>query len=836
VAKEKDFSRGLSSQEAEERLKQYGPNTIESKSSGTFVLLVKKLTSPLLLLLITVAIVSFFVGEQTNALIILVMVFISIFLDFISSYRSEKSVKELLEKIAITATVLRDRKKQEIRFGFLVPGDVVFLSAGDVVPADCTVIESKDLHINQATLTGEAFPVEKKPGNPSDIEKIASDKSNLVLMGTNVVTGFATVLVNKTGKDTEFGKIAERLERAETETTFDKQLKSFSFLILKVTFLMVSFAFIVLAYRMHDWLNPLLFALAIAIGLTPELLPVIFSISLSRGSMIMAQKSVIVRHSAAIQNIGSMNVFCTDKTGTLTEGRIVLVKYVDLLGDDSRDVLLYAYLNSIYHTGVDNPLDQAIRDFRVKESKGFKKVEEIPFDFTRKRQSVVLSHNGQEILVTKGAPEEIFKVCDYYLKKGKRSVFNSTAKKEAKKTFENLSKEGFRILGVSVRYDKKSQKKFEVKDEKNMIFLGFAVFLDPAKSTAKGAVKDLEKLGIEIKILTGDNEFVTQKICQDIALDVRGTLLGTKIDRLNDKEIRDLLPKTTIFARVNPEQKERIILLLKQVGNAVGYMGDGINDAPSLKVADVGISVANAVDVAKDTADIILLKKSLLVLKDGIIEGRKTYRNALKYILMGLSSNFGNMFSMTGASLFLPFLPMLPTQVLFNNLIYDISQLSIATDSVDAEDILKPTKWRIEFVKRYMIVFGWASSLFDFMTFGLMYFGLIYFYPHLSAAVFEGRFQTGWFIESIATQTFVIYIIRTRKIPFLQSRPSLALFLNTSLAVIFAWITPYIFIGHYLGLQPLSAFFLSIIATMVIAYLVLVQFIKGWFFRKYTNI
>lgn len=819
---------GLSSAEAEKRLKEFGENVVfKRKRIRPVVAFLRKFNSPLLWILIVASLVSFLIGEHTNAVILLLMISVSAILEFVNSYKSEKAVEKLVAKVVTMATVIRDGRKREIELKKVVPGDELFLSAGDIVPADCRVIESDDFFVNQSVLTGEAFPVEKIVDSAVEEEKkISPENKDLVFMGTSVVTGFATVLALQTGPRTEFGKIADQLVKAEPETDFEKNIKRFSLFIMKVNLFLVGFVFLINALLGRGWLTSFIFAVAIAIGLTPELLPVIISVSLSRGSVRMAKKDVIVKNLSSIQNFGSMNILCTDKTGTLTQNRIILVKYMDGLGNISDDVLFYAYLNSYFHTGVQNPLDNAVRDYKTLSIVRYKKIDEIPFDFERKRQSMVVAEEGKRILITKGAPEEIFKICSRYRKKDRIFDLDAKIKKTINDQFKKLSQDGFRVLAIASREIKEISKTYSRLEEKDMVFLGFIAFLDPPKETAKEAVKELNNLGIEMKILTGDNELLTEKICREIEVKIRGVVTGAEVEHLSDVELRQVALRTTIFARITPEQKERIIINLKKAGQVVGYLGDGINDAPALRAGDIGISVNNAVDVAKETADIILLRKSLMVLKDGVIEGRKTFHNTMKYIMMGLSSNFGNMFSMMGASAILPFLPMLPTQVLLNNFIYDISQLSLTTDEVDCDAIKKPTAWSLPFIRKYMLVFGLISSVFDFLTFGALF---------LVFRLSESQFQTGWFIESIATQVFVIYIIRTRMVPFLQSRPSKLLFWNTLLAVVSAWAIPFLAIGQFFHFSPLPYSVLVVIFGLVLIYLILVEIVKRFFYRKYKN-
>jgi Mg2+-importing ATPase len=549
----------------------------------------------------------------------------------------------------------------------------------------------------------------------------------------------------------------------------------------------------------------------------------IIALALSHGSMRMSKKNVIVKNPSSIQNLGSMDILCTDKTGTLTENKITLVRHVDWSGHDSDEVLFYTYLNSIFHTGVKNPLDGAIREFKHLNVTGYEKYDELPFDFQRRRESIVVEKGGQRTIVTKGAPEFVFPICKTYRSGGRDLQFDGLNREAAQHEYDALSRDGFRVLGVAYKPAKIQSGPYANKDEREMIFLGFVAFYDPPKQSVTEAISELAALGVEIKILTGDSELLTEKVCRDIGLPVRGVTTGNDILHMSDDELMHLANRTTIFARIAPAQKERIILILKKANHSVGYLGDGINDAPALRAADVGISVNNAVDVAKDTADIILLRKSMRVLRDGVIEGRKTFQNTMKYILMGLSSNFGNMFSMAGLSAILPFFPMLPSQVLLNNLMYDSSQFTISTDKVDQDDIQKPLKWDIKFIRKYMFIFGPISSVFDFATIGAMYY---LFHPAVH------QFQAAWFMESLATQTFVIYVIRTRKFPFIQSSPSRLLFVSTLASVAIAWILPYIFLNKFLKFEPLSWSMLLAITGLVVIYLFCVQGVKIWFYRR----
>jgi len=719
---------GLTSFEARTRLLKYGENTVFKKRKfRPFLIFLKKFNSPLLLMLIGASLVSFFLGEHISSIILLLMVLISGILDFVNTFHSEATVAKLIARVVTTATVIRDGKRKEIKLAKIVPGDILFLSAGDVVPADCELLESNDLFVGQSSLTGESLPIEKNAviDIKGDSASIFENKK-LVFMGTNIITGYGKAVVINTGVHTEFGKIADRLSEEDGETDFEKGIKKFSYLILRMSIVLIGLVFLFNALNGRGWLMSFIFGLSIAIGITPELLPVIISVCLSRGSVRMADKQVIVKNLSAIQNFGSMNILCTDKTGTLTKDHITLVKYLDGFGHESESTLLYAYLNSSYHTGIQNPLDNAIKEFKKIEISKYKKIAEIPFDFERRRQSVVVKSKNELLFITKGAPEEVFPICDFCLVNGKKEKFAGINKIKIKAQFDKLSRDGFKVLGLATKNLEKQKGSYSFHQENAMTFCGFVAFLDPPKESAIETINDLKNLGVEIKILTGDNPLLTERICLEIKLPIKGVVTGDQLAKMNDSQLLKAALNNTIFARLDPEQKQKIILSLRKNNQVVGYLGDGINDAMALKSADVGLSVNNAVDIAKETADIILLKKSLDVLKDGIIEGRRTFSNTMKYVMMGLSSNFGNMFSMMGGSLFLPFLPMTPPQILFNNFLYDASQLSIPTDQVDDEDLRKPTSWDLGLIKKYMLVFGLVSSLFDFVTFGVLYglFGL----------------------------------------------------------------------------------------------------------------
>jgi len=818
---------GLSSQEAENRLKIYGRNELaKRKKRAAAAEFLFHLRSPLVIILLIAGLIAGFLGETIEAIIIFSMVFLSVLLDFYQESKAEKAAEMLKEKVTTTATVLRDSVKQGARLSEIVPGDIVYLSAGDIVPADARVINAKDLFVDQSPLTGESFPVEKTVASLKAKGATTTEWDNCLFMGTSVVSGTTTAVVIKTGNFTEYGKIAQRLVAREPETEFERGLRKFGFLMMEVTFLLVLFVFFINSLYKGDVLNSLLFAVAIAVGLTPELLPMITSVNLSKGALAMSKKGVIVKRLASIQNFGSMDVLCTDKTGTLTENKITLVLHVNIEGNDDEKVLLYSFLNSYYETGLKSPLDEAILRHKDVNVKDYQKIDEVPFDFTRKRISVVVEHERQRFFIAKGAPEEIIKVCSYCELEDKIFDLTSVLQKKIEQKHYDLSSEGFRVLGVAYKRVREEKQVYSINDESDMIFLGFVAFIDPPKETARESLQLLSKARVKLKILTGDNELVTRKTCEQLGFEIEGIVLGSEIAQMNDDALARVVEEANIFARVTPAQKDRIMNALKNNGHVVGFLGDGINDAPSLKKADVGISVDNAVDVAKESADIILLRKSLRVLNEGVLEGRKTFGNTMKYIMMGTSSNFGNMLSVAVASFFLPFLPMLPIQILLNNLLYDLSESTIPTDNVDLEYVETPKRLDISFTRKYMVFLGPISSIFDLLTFFIM---LVVF----NATV--PLFQTAWFIESLSTQTLVIFVIRTRKTPFYKSKPS-RLLLFSSLSIIgFALIMPFTPLGALFGfVKPPLAFFM-ILVGMILTYLMLVEIVKKWFYNRYAH-
>lgn len=817
---------GLSNTEAAVRLVRFGPNLIHAERKRTILLqFLAKFRNPLVIILLAASSVSAFTGDAASFVIISTIVLMSVTLDFVQEYRAGQAAERLRQSVAVRGQVLREGQPREIPLQEMVPGDVALLAAGDLVPGDGRVMEAKDFFVNQALLTGEPYPVEKAPGElPGEPEILSA--GNAVLLGTSVISGTAKVLVCRTGQNTALGEIADTLVAKAPPTAFEQGTRQFGLLIMRLTLLLVLFVLLVNTLFHRPWLESFLFAVALAVGLTPELLPMVVSVTLSRGALRMAARKVIVKRLASIQNLGSMDILCTDKTGTLTEARIRLERHVDPLGLESLRVLELAFFNSYFETGLKSPLDDAILDHREIDATGWRKIDEVPFDFERRRVSVLLDNGSARLLVVKGAPEEILRLSVSYEVGGEAApgVLDEAAREKANAVFEGLSREGFRVLGIAVRRMGADNAHAVVSDEAELVFAGFAAFLDPPKESAKEALAGLAAGGVAVKIVTGDNELVTQHICARLGLPAAGVLTGADIQQLGDQALLALVEQVNLFCRVSPAQKNRIILALKQRGHVVGYLGDGINDAPPLHSADVGLSVDGAVDVAKAAADMILLEHDLGVLHAGIMEGRRTFGNIMKYIMMGTSSNFGNMFSMAGASLILPFLPMLPVQILLNNLLYDFSEIPIPLDRVDEDYLVRPRRWDMGFIRTFMLVIGPVSSVFDFLTFYVM---LVVFHAG------EGLFHTGWFIESIATQVLVIFIIRTRKNP-LSSRPNLWLAACSLTVVGVAVLLPFTAAGAHLGFVAPPLLFFFILTGMVLVYLLAAEGMKRWFFRRFA--
>jgi len=833
---QKSFEAGLTSPEASRRLTELGPNDpITRKRTSAISQLLSSFLNPLIPILVIASVVSAVLGQVINASIIVVMVLLSVLLNFVQSYRSQQAAERLRKEVAPTAIALRDGVWREIPRKEVVPGDLIRLSAGDLVPADGAIVTAQNLHVQEAALTGESLPVEKVPADvDGEIHEGESADQNKVFLGTSVVSGVGTFVVKATGAATSFGDIASRLAKRPPQTEFERGMRQFGMLIMRTVVFLVLFVFLVRAVQHYDPLESFLFATALAVGLTPEFLPMITTVTLSQGAAHMAREKVIVKHLEAVQNLGSIDVLCSDKTGTLTSGVMTLDRHLDVSGRSSEKAFLLLYLNSIFETGVINPIDEAIKS-KARENPldtavlqhdhpdvtGYKKLYEIPFDFERRRISVVIEKAGEALLITKGAPESVLPQCSAYEKDGVLQPLDAQPRKEAEETYRALCAEGFRVLAIACA-SVQAKKTYGIADEKEMTLAGFATFSDTPLGDAAIAIEDLRRDGVSVKILTGDNELVANHVCGRIGLRTGRVVMGNEIASMSDSALGNIAESSTVFARVSPAQKNQIIIALKNRGHVVGFLGDGINDAPSLHAADVGISVSNAVDVAKDAADIILLERSLRVLHSGIIEGRKAFGNVMKYLLMGTSSNFGNMFSMAAASLFLPFLPMLPTQILLNNFLYDLAQVTIPTDKVDKSFIHKPHKWNISVIRDFMLYVGPISSAFDFLTFFVL------------LKVFQASeqlFHTGWFVESLATQTLVIFVIRTAGNP-LRSRPSTALAATTIVVVIIAAVLPFTAMGKVLSFTAMPPTFFAFLTIATGSYLLLVQLVKGPVMRR----
>jgi Mg2+-importing ATPase len=832
--------KGLSPEQVQERLERYGPNEVEKSHKVGFIgEIFQRCKNPLVIQLLVIAGVSYWMDDVRSALVVGLMVVLSVMLGYIQEKRSNQAVEKLLSMIKASCTAVRDGKEVELPLKDLVPGDIVVLAAGSIIPADLRLLSAKDFYVSQAALTGESMPVEKCV-TACDVQgKGAIDLANACFQGSNVLSGSARAVVVNTGSRTYFGAISAKLGGIRVLTSFDRGVEAFTWLMIKFMVVMVSVVFLIVGLTKHNWADALLFGLSVAVGLTPEMLPMIVTVNLSKGALAMSKKKVIVKRLNSIQNFGAMDILCTDKTGTLTQDKIVLERYVDVTNRASEDVLRYAYMNSHYQTGLRNLLDRAVlahSDLDVEKT--CRKVDEIPFDFHRRRMSVIIDYEGDHVLICKGAVEEIFQICNRYQVDDDIYPLIDMLKRDLIEEYENLSRDGYRVVAIAYREFPRDKEVFSTADESELILLGYLAFFDPPKEDATAALEALHKAGVATKILTGDNALVTQKVCRDVGLTVENLMTGDQLRGLSDTQLTEVSQKSNVFARLTPSQKEDIIRALQRGGHVVGFMGDGINDAPAMKTADVGISVDSAVDVAKESADIILLKKSLLVLEDGIIEGRKVFGNIIKYIKMGASSNFGNMFSVVGGSYFLPFLPMAPIQVLVNNLLYDFSQVGIPTDVVDEEYLLKPRRWNIESIKKFMIWIGPMSSIFDYTTFFLM----LYFYGCIAfkttsdpagQAHFEHLFHTGWFVESILTQTLIVHIIRTNRIPFFQSRASWPLTLTTLAVIAVGCYIPYSPVSAYLGMEPLPASFWGFMLVTVVLYSALTHTVKMLFVRHY---
>jgi P-type Mg2+ transporter len=828
----KSTKEGLPHSEAVRRYSIVGPNQIAAEQKrGWAIRLFSNIRDPLSLLLLALGLLSYLTSDSRTTFMIVLMLFLSVGLRFVQETRADHAAEELKAMVRTVASVLRSGVAKDKPLKFLVPGDVIRLGAGDMVPADVRLIESKDLFVNQATLTGEAMPAEKHAQPVSDTRGGEFVLQNLCFMGSNVESGTATAVVIATGKATKLGSLASSLAGQRILTSFDKGVNRFTWLMIRMILVMVPLVFLINGLRKGDWLEAFLFALAVAVGLTPEMLPAIVTVNLSKGAYDMSKRKVIVKRLNSIQNFGAMDVLCTDKTGTLTEGRVVLIKHMDIEGHENEKILDFAYLNSFYQTGLKNLLDVAVlkhNDETTRSlSQNYKKVDEVPFDFIRRRMSVVVGDpEGKHLLICKGAVEEILAKCTHVLIGGKPVPVERYHHENKDKLAQKYNSEGFRLVALAYRHEPLSKKAYSIADEEGMTLMGFLAFLDPPKPTAGKALAELKRFGVAVKVLTGDNGVIAKKICQDVGLPVLRVLSGEEVGKMSDAELSKAAEEATVLSKLEPSHKERVIRALQRNGHVVGFLGDGINDAPALKAADVGISVDTAVDIAKESSDIILLEKSLMVLLEGVREGRKVFGNIVKYIKMAASSNFGNMFSVVGGSLFLPFIPMLPLQVIANNLLYDISQVTIPTDVVDEDYLVKPRKWDIGMIERFILFLGPVSSLFDYGT----YFVMLYVF---SAWANPALFHTGWFVESLLTQTLIIHIIRTNKIPFIQSRASWPVTLSTlSIVALGVWL-PFSPFAASLGFVPLPALYWLILVLFLVSYFAMTQWVKRWFVRRY---
>jgi Mg2+-importing ATPase len=818
---------GLEAAEAAARLARSGPNLLRPRAERAWLLaFFAHFRNPLVLVLLAASAIAGFLGDMRSFVVIGIIVLMSVTLDFAQEYRAGRAVDRLKRQIALRASVVRDGQAHEAAVADLVPGDVVLLAAGDLVPADGRVLEARDLFVNQALLTGESYPVEKRAADlepDRDPDGGIAAATNAVFMGTSIVSGSARVVLVRTGSDTALGQIADTLARRPPRTAFERGTRDFGNLILRLTLLLVLFVLLVNALFQRPLLESFLFAVALAVGLTPELLPMVVSVTLSQGALRLARNGVIVKRLSAVQDLGGIDVLCTDKTGTLTEGRIRLERHVDAAGGDSDRVLELAYLNSHFETGIRSPLDDAILAHRHVDVGSWRKIDEVPFDFERRRVSVLLEQGGQRTLMVKGSPEDILCLCTSYEADGRQHPLDAAARARIQALFESLSRDGFRVLGIAWRSEPPEHDHAVLTDEAELVFSGFAAFLDPPKASAAPALAALAQDGIALKIVSGDNEFVTRYICAQLGVAVSGVLTGGEIAQLDDPALQARVQGTNLFCRITPAQKTRILAALRARGHVVGFLGDGINDAPALHTADVGISVDGAVDVAKEAADLIMLEHDLQVLHAGVREGRRTFGNVTKYIMMGTSSNFGNMFSMAGATLLLPFLPMLPIQILLNNFLYDLSEIAIPLDSVDETDLASPRTWDMHFIRNFMLTLGPVSSVFDFLTFYVM---LGVFHAG------EALFHTGWFVESVVTQVLVIFVIRTRGNPF-ASRPHPALAALSLLVVAVAIALPLTPLGAQLGFVPPPAAFYIVLAGIAAVYLLSVHAMKRVFYRRW---
>ena len=829
---------GLTPQEADALRVQHGLNEVEHEQPlPWWVHLWHCYKNPFNLLLTLLAVISWLTEDMKAATVIFSMVVLSTLLRFWQEAKSNKAADALKAMVSNTATVLRRdaAKRRELPIKQLVPGDLIVLSAGDMIPADCRVLSAKDLFVSQAAMTGESMPVEKFAQQQDATTRNPLDLENILFMGTNVVSGAATAVILTTGNSTYFGALAQRVTATDRATTaFQHGVNKVSWLLIRFMFVMAPLVLFINGFTKGDWTEALLFALSIAVGLTPEMLPMIVTSTLAKGSVFLSRKKVIVKRLDAIQNFGAMDVLCTDKTGTLTQDKIFLARHVDVWGEESDDVLEMAYLNSYYQTGLKNLLDVAVLEHvevhrELKVGTAFQKVDEIPFDFNRRRMSVVVAEEGlPHLLICKGAVEEILSVCNTVRHGDSNEALTDELLARIRQVTAAFNEEGLRVVAVAAQPMAPGRETYSLADERDLTLIGYVAFLDPPKESTAPALKALKAHGVAVKVLTGDNELVTAKICREVGLEQQGLLMGNDIEDMSDAELAKAVETTNVFARLTPSHKERIVRLLKANGHVVGFMGDGINDAPALRTADIGISVDSAVDIAKEAADIILLEKSLMILEEGVLEGRRTFANMLKYIKMTASSNFGNVFSVLVASAFIPFLPMLPMHLLVQNLLYDISQIAIPFDNVDADMLAKPQRWQPGEVGRFMLFFGPISSIFDITTFALMWYVF-----DANTPDHQTLFQSGWFVVGLLTQTLIVHMIRTPKIPFLQSRAALPLMVMTGVIMAVGIFLPMGPLAHYFKLQALPSLYFVFLPLILLAYMALTQAVKGYYVRKF---
>jgi len=831
----KTSAEGLTQKEAKKRLFQYRKNEInQEKRDYWLIRILKIIANPLIALLLFIILISFFTQDYKTTVVISIMVFVSVTLRFFQENQAYNSAESLKSLIKTTCTVIRNHKKKEIDLKEVVPGDIIELTAGDVIPADLRIIKSNELFLNQSILTGEALPVEKNHLEYKDFNEKTSlfELKNICFSGSNVESGYGIGIVLQTGISTYFGNLVKDIAGQKIKTSFDKGIDNFTLLMIGFMAIMSPTVFLINGIIKGNWFESFLFAISIAVGLTPEMLPAIVTVNLSQGSINMAKKKVIVKDLSSIQNLGAMDIVCTDKTGTLTLNKVTLIKCLNINGEIDKQTLHYAYINSYYQTGFKNLLDTAILKHAKKNqvdeiAKEYKKIHELPFDFIRKRVSLIVENKKKErLIICKGAVEEVLTISNFYELDNKEYSLTNKLKEKIKQMNDQFSQEGYRVIAVAHKYLDKINNKKTAEYENNLIFSGIIIFLDPPKETANQAIKKLTQYGIEVKILTGDNELVTKKIAQEVGITIKRVILGNEIEKLDEKTLVEKVKQTTIFAKLSPDHKRKIVNALKKSHRVVGFIGDGINDAPALRIADVGISVDNAVDIAKESSSLILLEQSLNVLADGVIEGRRVFGNIVKYIKMGASSNFGNMFSVLGASIFLPFLPMTPSQILVNNLLYDLSQTAIPLDNVDSEYIKKPRRWQIKDIGRFMIFIGPISSIFDYLTYFMMLF-------IFNAWTNPSLFQTGWFVESLTTQTLIIHVIRSRKTPFLQTWASKPLVLTTLIVVSIGIFLTFSSFNHYFNFVRLPFLYWPLLFLIIISYILLTQIVKIWYIKKY---